>query len=131
MKHFYNLILLFSLLSCSNDYKKYRDIGVFRIYELQCDGKFYMTIEDCSCEKLPQNYFIPQGNKNDNFYEFYVKTENGRLKIYALYDEFETFGHIKSKIDFIVSQNNADFIELITANDVKVFRGYSNGQINP
>lgn len=51
MKLIYTFILIGLLFSCSNDYKKYRDVGAFRIYELQCDGKFYMTIEDCSCEK--------------------------------------------------------------------------------
>lgn len=121
MKHTYYLILIFSLLSCSNDYKKYKDVGSFRIYELQCDGKFYITIEDCSCNNLPKNYFIPKGNKKDNFYEYYVMIKDNRLKIYSLYDEFETSGHIKSKIDFIVSQNNADFIEFRTSNDLKVF----------
>ena len=90
-----------------------------------------MTIEDCSCKNLPENYFIPKGNKNDNFYEFYVTLKDDRIKIYSLYDEFQTFGDIKSKVDFIVFQNNAEFIEFRESNDLKIFRGYSHGNMNP
>ena len=131
MRYLYFLILTLLIASCSNDFKKYEEIGLFKIYELQCDGKFYMTIEDCSCKNLPENYFTPKGDKNDNFYEFYVRLKDDRIKIYSLYDEFQTFGDIKSKVDFIVFQNNAEFIEFRESYDLKIFRGYLHGNMNP
>ena len=90
-----------------------------------------MTIEDCSCEKLPENYFIPKGHSNDNFYEFYARENNNRLEIYTLYDEFEVHGTFKNQIDFIMSKDNSTFIDFIHQNNLKVFRGYSNGQNHP
>lgn len=46
------MILLIS--ACNDNFKKYRDVGNNRIYELQCDGKYYLSLEDCTCNNLPK-----------------------------------------------------------------------------
>lgn len=131
MRFSFFLIVLLIISSCSNNFKKYKEVGSFLIYELQCDGKHYMTIENCSCDNLPQNYFIPKFDSNDQFYRFYAREENNRLKVYSLYEDFEIKGNIKNRVDFIVSNDNSSFMDFIQQKDLKLFKGYASGNISP
>ncbi len=123
---------MFILISaCNDNFKKYRDVGNNRIYELQCDGKYYLSLEDCTCNNLPKNYFVPNGDENDRFYVFYAREENSKVNIYTLYQNFEYFGDINRKVNFHISQDNSEFMDFIKQKNLIVFKGYSNGKMKP
>ena len=89
-----------------------------------------MSTDNCNCKHLPTNYFIPKGEK-DSFFELFLKENKGKLQVNSLYNEFETHGNIKEKVDFILYTDNASFSDSISKVNYTVIRGYSNGRMNP
>lgn len=130
MKYSFILFFLLLMISCSKDFKKYRDINNHRIYELQCNEKYFLSLDNCDCKNLPKNYFIPIGDSRDHFYVIYFREEKNKLNIYSLYDEIKTYGNIKDSINFHIIEDNSFFINLIEDKDFKQFKGYSSGDLN-
>ncbi|MDM1061466.1 hypothetical protein HXZ62_02680 [Empedobacter falsenii] len=128
MKYLILFLLLF--YSCSSDFKKSYKIGDIKLYELQCSGLYYLSTDNCDCKHLPTNYFIPKG-ENDSFFELFLKKNKGKLQVNSLYNEFETHGNIKEKVDFILYTDNASFSDSIRKLNYTVIRGYSNARMNP
>ncbi|MGV0754520.1 hypothetical protein ACTS95_09285 [Empedobacter brevis] len=126
------IVFLFLLLySCNSDFKKYQDVGKFRLYELQCNNKYYLSLENCNCKNLPKNYFVPIGDTNDHFFSIYIKESNDKLQVNSLYEGFKTYGVVKDKVDFIIYTDNSRFIDNIKKENYKILQGYSNGTMTP
>lgn len=123
-------MFIFLLYSCNSNFKKSKDVGNFRLYELQCSNQYYLSLENCDCKNLPKNYFIPKGD-NDSYYEIFIKDNNGKLQVNSLYNRFEIYGNIKQKVDFIIHTDNSSFIDSIQKINYTVIRGYSNGTMRP